>query len=100
MDIPLDFFDRSNMMARIRRTAGRGAMKKSLVEELNELHAAYVVAVNEAIADGELAAAEQLAANYDKDAIELVADREGKQHLLPLPRRPESLGIRVPLQFA
>ena len=72
-------------------------MEKTLVEELDELHAAYVVAVNEAVADGDLDAAARLAANYDEDAIELVADREGKQHLLPLMRRPPSRGIQVAL---
>lgn len=72
-------------------------MAKTLVEELNELHAAYVIAINEAIADGEVDAAVRLAANYDEDAIELVADREGKQHLLPLTRRPPSRGIEVAL---
>lgn len=71
-------------------------MFKSLVEELNDLHRAYVIAINEAVADGALAEAEQLAANYDRDAIELVADREGKQHLVHLVR--VSRAIPVPVQ--
>jgi hypothetical protein len=61
----------------------------TLVEELNALHAAYVDLVNNAIEEGDAGRAEQLAAAYDTEAIELIAEREGKTHLLPL-RRPVS----------
>lgn len=57
-----------------------------LIDELNELHATYVHAVNAAVAAGDLDRAEHLAAAYDDDAVRLVAEREGKTHLLPLVR--------------
>ena len=62
-------------------------MSRTLLEELNELHASYVEAVNLAIAEDDPARAEELAAAYDDDAIQLVAEREGNTHLLPI-RRP------------
>jgi len=67
-------------------------MAPTLRQELDQLHDEYVVAVNQAIADGALDRAEELAAAYDNDAVELVADREGLTHLLPIrqPVRPES----------
>lgn len=55
-----------------------------LIDELNELHASYVEAVNAAVAADDLERAERLAAAYDDDALRLVAEREGKTHLLPL----------------
>ena len=58
-----------------------------LIDELNDLHASYVHAINTAVADDDLDLAERLAASYDEDAIRLVAEREGKTHLLPI-RRP------------
>jgi len=58
-----------------------------LVDELNALHATYVTAVNEAVERDDLARAEQLAHAYDAEAIALIAEREGKTHLLPI-RRP------------
>ena len=61
-------------------------MSRTLLDELNELHASYVVAINQAVADGQPGDAEELAANYDADAIELIAKREGKTHLLPIQR--------------
>ena len=60
---------------------------RSLVHELNDLHASYVAAVNEAVADDDLTRADRLAAQYDAEAIALIAEREGKTHLLPI-RRP------------
>lgn len=57
-----------------------------LIDELNDLHASYVDAINTAVARDDLAAAERLAAEYDDDAVTLVAEREGKTHLLPLRR--------------
>jgi hypothetical protein len=70
----------------------RHDMAPTLRQELDQLHDEYVVAVNQAIADGALDVAEELAAAYDKDAVELVADREGLTHLLPIspPVRHES----------
>jgi hypothetical protein len=62
-------------------------MAPTLRQELDQLHDEYVVAVNQAIADGAFDRAEELAAAYDNDAVELVADREGLTHLLPI-RQP------------
>jgi hypothetical protein len=62
-------------------------MSRTLVEELNDLHASYVEAVNFAVAEDDLGRAEELAADYDNEAIQLIAVREGKTHLLPI-RRP------------
>jgi hypothetical protein len=55
-----------------------------LVDELDALHASYVDAVNAAVAHDDLALAEELAGRYDRDAIVLMAEREGRQDLLPL----------------
>jgi hypothetical protein len=62
-------------------------MARTLLEELNDLHASYVEAVNHAVAEDDLARADELAHGYDSAAILLVAEREGKAHLLPI-RRP------------
>jgi hypothetical protein len=70
-------------------TAATRTPTVSLVDEVNQLHAAYVVAINQAVADGEFDRANELAENYDKDAVELIAEREGKTHLLPIRRRPQ-----------
>ncbi len=59
-----------------------------LIDELNDLHASYVDAINTAVARDDLAAAERLAAEYDDAAVTLVAEREGLTHLLPLHRKP------------
>lgn len=55
-----------------------------LIDELNTLHASYVDAINAAVAHGDLPTAADLAAEYDRDAILLMAEREGRQDLLPL----------------
>jgi hypothetical protein len=55
-----------------------------LIDELNALHASYVDAINAAVAHDDLATAADLAAEYDRDAILLMAEREGRQDLLPL----------------
>jgi hypothetical protein len=60
---------------------------RSLVQELNDLHATYVTAVNEAVADDDLDRADRLAAEYDAEAVRLVAEREGRTDQLPLVRR-------------
>ncbi|MGZ5400876.1 MAG: hypothetical protein ACXWDM_12775 [Nocardioides sp.] len=57
-----------------------------LIDELNELHASYVHAINAAVAADDLARADRLAEDYDGDAIRLIAEREGKTHLLPIQR--------------
>ncbi len=61
----------------------------SLVHELTLLHSSYVAAVNAAVARNDFATADQLAQAYDDDAIQLIAERENKTHLLPL-RRAEA----------
>ncbi len=63
-----------------------------LVDELNVLHDSYVTAVNAAVAQNDVVRAEQLAQAYDDEAIRLIAEREGKTHLLPItrPRRVET----------
>ncbi len=63
-------------------------MAPTLLDELNEMHAFYVAAINAALTEDDLSRAEELAEAYDHDAIELVAARENKTHLLPL-RRPQ-----------
>jgi hypothetical protein len=62
-------------------------MSRTLIQDLDALHATYVVAVNEAIEADDLATAEELALGYEDDAIQLMAEREGLTHLLPLQRR-------------
>jgi hypothetical protein len=59
-----------------------------LIDDLNTLHDGYVDAVNRAVASGDLDRADRLAAEYDEEAIELVAVHEGKTHLLPIRRAP------------
>ncbi len=63
-----------------------------LVEELNILHDSYVTAINSAVQQNDGDRAEQLARSYDDEAIRLIAEREGKTHLLPItrPRRVET----------
>ena len=63
-----------------------------LVDELNLVHDSYVIAVNAAVEQNDLVRAEQLAQGYDDEAIRLIAEREGKTHLLPItrPRRVET----------
>jgi hypothetical protein len=68
------------------RTSPASATAPRLVDELNELHDHYAVAINRAIAEDNHPKAEALAAAYDRDALELIAEREGKTHLLPLLR--------------
>ena len=57
-----------------------------LVDELNLLHDSYVTAVNAAVERDDVLRAEQLAQAYDDEAIRLIAEREGKTHLLPITR--------------
>ena len=62
-------------------------MARTLVEDVDALHASYVAAINLAVDHDDLARAEELAAAYDREAVQLLAEREGKTHLLPLRRR-------------
>jgi hypothetical protein len=61
--------------------------ERRLVAKLDVLHDAYAEAINYAIAAGDDARVADLAAAYDEEAIRMVADHEGKTHLLPLVRR-------------
>jgi hypothetical protein len=58
-----------------------------LIDDLNVLHDRYVEAVNAAIGENDLDRADRLAAEYDEEAILMVAVHEGRTDLLPL-RRP------------
>ena len=62
-------------------------MTRTLLQELNELHDFYAVAINTAVEDNDHPLAHELAERYDSDAIALIAEREGLTHLLPI-RRP------------
>lgn len=53
-----------------------------LIDELNALHSTYVGALNTAIDAGDHQGASELAADYDREAIMLMAEREGRQDLL------------------
>jgi hypothetical protein len=59
-----------------------------LTDDLNELHDGYVEAVNSAVAADDLPRAYRLAAEYDDEAIGMVARHEGRTDLLPLSDRP------------
>ena len=63
-----------------------------LIDELDLLHDSYVTAINVAVEQNDMTRAEQLAQAYDDEAIQLIAEREGKTHLLPIarPRRVET----------
>ena len=67
-----------------------------LIDDLNVLHDGYVEAVNVAIGDDDLARADRLAAEYDDEAIRMIAVHEGRTHLLPI-RRPQTAdsGLRA-----
>ena len=54
-----------------------------LIDELNALHASYVDAINTAVSNDDLTTAAELAGDYDRDAIMMMAEREGRQDLLP-----------------
>jgi hypothetical protein len=55
----------------------------TLVQDLDVLHASYVTAINTAIEDGRDEYVGELADSYDREATLMVAEREGKTHLLP-----------------
>lgn len=58
-------------------------MSTTLRQDLDVLHDAYVQAINTAIESGHDADVADLAAAYDREATVMVAEREGKTHLLP-----------------
>jgi hypothetical protein len=58
-----------------------------LIDELNTLHDHYVEAINIAVHDDDLDRADRLAAEYDDEAITMIAVHEGRTDLLPI-RRP------------
>lgn len=53
-----------------------------LTDELDALYTHYVAAINDAVAADDLTLAAELAESYDRDAILLMAEREGRQDLL------------------
>lgn len=57
-----------------------------LIDELNVLHDGFVAAINNAVADDDFDRADRLAAEYDDEAITMIAVHEGKTHLLPIHR--------------
>jgi hypothetical protein len=57
-----------------------------LIDDLNTLHDGFVSAINLAVADDDYDRADRLASEYDEEAIQLIAAREGKTHLLPIHR--------------
>jgi hypothetical protein len=67
-----------------------------LIDDLNTLHDGFVEAVNLAVADDDLDRADRLAAEYDEEAILMVARREGRTDLLPIRRDPRAdSGLRA-----
>ena len=53
-----------------------------LIDELDALHSSYVGALNTAVDAGRHTLVDELAADYERDAILLMAEREGRQDLL------------------
>ncbi len=58
-----------------------------LIDDLNVLHDRYVESVNIAVGENDLDRADRLAAEYDEEAILMIALHEGRTDMLPL-RRP------------
>jgi hypothetical protein len=67
-----------------------------LIDDLNVLHDRYVESVNTAVGDNDLDRADRLAAEYDEEAILMIALHEGRTDMLPLrrPRHADS-GLRA-----
>ncbi len=59
-----------------------------LIDDLNTLHDGFVAAINIAVGEDDLDRADRLAAEYDEEAILMIAVHEGRTDLLPL-RRPK-----------
>jgi hypothetical protein len=66
-----------------------------LIDDLNVLHDRFVESVNTAIGEDDLDRADRLAAQYDEEAITMIAVHEGRTDMLPLrrPRQADS-GLR------
>ena len=62
-------------------------MMSRLIDDLTVLHDRYVELVNSAVGENDLDRADALAAQYDDEAILMVALYEGRTDMLPL-RRP------------
>jgi hypothetical protein len=73
-------------LERSKKARQTGSMAR-LIDDLNALHDRYVEAVNSAVAADDLPRAHRLAAEYDEEAIELIAVHEGRTDQLPI-RRP------------
>jgi hypothetical protein len=67
-----------------------------LIDDLNALHAGYAAAIDTAVSAGDLGRADRLAAEYDEEAIWMIAVHEGRTDLLPI-RRPRDAdsGLRA-----
>jgi hypothetical protein len=61
-------------------------MMSRLTDDLTVLHDRYVELVNSAVAEDNLDRADALAAQYDEEAILMVALYEGRTDMLPLHR--------------
>ena len=74
------------------RTSPLSRTTPRLIDELNALHTRYAEAIDRAVAEDNYPQAEALAVAYDDDAVQMVAEREGKTHLLPLfrPTTPDT----------
>lgn len=55
-----------------------------LIDQLDELHAHYACRIDAAVAGDDIASAEAFAQAYEDEAVQLMAEREGLTHLLPL----------------
>ena len=66
-----------------------------LIDDLNALHDHYVESVNVAVGENDLDRADRLAAEYDEEAILMIALHEGRTDMLPL-RRPAPRRLRPP----
>jgi hypothetical protein len=66
-----------------------------LIDDLNTLHDGYVEAVNLAVADDDLGRADRLAAEYDDEAITMIAVAEGRTQPLPVRRPVPDSGLRA-----
>ncbi len=67
---------------------------RRLVEEVDELHAYYARAIDEAVGADRMHLVDELAEAYDRDVVQLVAEREGRTdqlHLFAPARRPSAL---------
>ncbi len=55
-----------------------------LSDDLGQLHARYVVGINDAVAADDDARITELVESYEREALLMVATREGRLHQLPL----------------